>query len=99
MCRLPHGLELGLLDSLHLELRLWLNDRLRITKPNTILMLFFIDRHNVHRLILGQHIMVQLPSCTTRKLSNNNIAVAQELNVKVDVMDGLQMSVQSSSCM
>jgi hypothetical protein len=52
-------------------------------------MLFFVDRHNVHRLILGQHIMVQFPSCTTRKLRNNNIAVTKELNVKVDMVDGL----------
>ena len=91
--RLGSHFKLGLLDGLELELRLWLNDRLRVAQFDAVLVFLFVDGGNIDRLVGGQHVVAQRPAGTARELGDNDVAVAEELDVKVDVVDGLQMLV------
>lgn len=53
-------------------------------------MLDLINKENVNRLSLSNHFMIEIPACATSKLSDNNVAISQEVDIEVNVMNGLK---------
>lgn len=84
-------LKLNLLYGFELELCLGLDDRFRIAEFDAVLVLLLVDASHIHGLVGGQHIVVQRPAGAARELGDDDVAVAEELDVEVDVVDGLQI--------
>jgi hypothetical protein len=52
-------------------------------------MLFLVNGRNVDGLVFREHVVFQGPAGAASELGDNDVAVAEELNVKVDVVDWL----------
>jgi hypothetical protein len=63
--------------------------RWRVADADTLFVVFLINRLDLNLLSLGYHLVVQGPAGTAGEFSHNDVAVSQELNVEVDVIDGL----------
>lgn len=46
-------------------------------------------RLHLNLLIGIEHLVLEIPTGSSAKLSDNRVAVAEEVNVKVDVVNGL----------
>jgi hypothetical protein len=51
--------------------------------------LLVVDQRSLDCLSFGHHFVLQVPTRTARELGYNYIAVAEEVDVEVDVVDGL----------
>ena len=51
--------------------------------------LLVVDQRSLDRLPFGYHLVLQVPTRTARELGYNNIAVAEEVDIEVDVVDRL----------
>jgi hypothetical protein len=60
-------------------------------------MVCFIDRRNFDLLVFWNHVVLKIPACSSRKLSDNRIAVTDKIDVEVDMMD-LLMDFQWLRC-
>jgi hypothetical protein len=87
------GLDVDFSRGLGLELRLGFmyGCRWGVTDANAVLVLFLVDSLDFHLLSLGYHLVVEGPASAASELGYNDVAVSQELDVKVDVVDGLAM--------
>jgi hypothetical protein len=54
--------------------------------------LIFIDCGHGCQQSLWEHLMLQVPASSSRKLSDDRIAITEEVDIKVDVVDGLEHS-------
>jgi hypothetical protein len=65
-------------------------DRLRwASRLDTIHMLDLVDSLDFVDLTVGYHLVLEGPACATGKFGYNDIAVAEEVDIEVDVVDGL----------
>lgn len=48
-----------------------------------------IDNGDVDLLTLGDHFVIEIPTCASSEFRNNDVAVTEEIDVEVDVMDRL----------
>lgn len=63
--------------------------RRRASSFDAVYMINLIDRRDFVLVALGYHFVVEGPASAACKFGNNDIAVAEEIDVKVDVMNGL----------
>ena len=52
-------------------------------------MLGFVDGRHFYLLVLGYHGMFEVPTCSAGQLSDDNVAVAEQVDVEGNVMDRL----------
>lgn len=67
-------------------------DRLRrgVSGFDAIYMVDLVDGRYLVVVALGYHFVVEGPASTACEFGNNDIAVTQEVDVKVDVVNGLR---------
>ena len=53
-------------------------------------MLDLIDSRHLDPLVLGYHFVLEGPTRSASKLCNNDIAVAEEVDIEVDMMNRLE---------
>ena len=52
-------------------------------------MLGLVDRRYFYALVFGYHVVFQVPSCSACQLCNNNVAVAEKVDVEGNVVNRL----------
>ena len=85
------GLQIDLGSDLRFDFRLRFGNgcRWRIANADALLVVVLVRSLDFNLLTLGYHLVVEGPASTASELSHNDIAVSQQLNVEVDVVDGL----------
>ena len=53
-------------------------------------MIKFLDRRDGNLLICRYHFMFEIPACATSELGNNDIAVAEKVDIEIDMENGLE---------
>jgi hypothetical protein len=54
-------------------------------------MVRFVDRGNFDFVILGYHIVLELPAGASGKFGDDSITISEEVNVEVDMIDRLSL--------
>lgn len=90
-------LALDFLEGLELKLRLRLDDWLGVTQLDAVLVVFLVEAGDVDGLVGRQHFVLETPAGAARKLGDDDITVAEELHVEVDVVDRLWLLALDSA--
>lgn len=64
--------------------------RRRASSLDAIYMVDLVDCRDFNLVVLGYHLMFEDPASAACEFGNNDIAVAKEVDVKVDVVNGLK---------
>lgn len=52
-------------------------------------MVRFVDDGNVDSMVIGDHMVLELPAGAPGKFGDDSITISEEVNIKVDVMNRL----------
>lgn len=82
------GLSLGLGDLVHRRRRLLGVDDLKDVSAHAPAVRVHLDD-----LVLGHHLVLEWPTGAAAQLRDDDVAVAQQVNIEVDVVDGLARDI------
>lgn len=63
--------------------------RLRASSLHTVYVIDFVHRYDFVLMALGYHFVRESPAGAASELGYDDVAVAEEVDVEVDVVDGL----------